>query len=316
MEPEKPEQPDQQDQKLVKSEGRGQKARAKIKEDLELLKQKASKESIKGEIENLKEPTRTQIYKSMFRVKHEPTPRSRSLGVLTNVFLHLHPAKINRDAVRFSYTWGMGGITFYLFIVLTFTGVLLMFYYHPTKLDAFRDILYLEHDVPFGKLLRNMHRWAAHLMVITTWLHMFRVVLTGSYKRPREFNWCVGVVLLVLTLLLSFTGYLLPDDQLGFWAVTVGTNMARATPMLGHEGPFGPQLGLTAYNDVRFGLLGGSIVDSNALLRSYIWHCIGIPLVASIFMAVHFWRIRKDGGISGPAPVMLESEMKAVAKKK
>ena len=127
---------------------------------------------------------------------------------------------------------------FYLFIVLTFTGVLLMFYYHPTKADAFKDILYLEHDVPFGKLLRNMHRWAAHLMVITTWLHMFRVVLTGSYKRPREFNWCVGVVLLVLTLLLSFTGYLLPDDQLGFWAVTVGTNMARATPMLGSEGPF------------------------------------------------------------------------------
>jgi len=124
------------------------------------------------------------------------------------------------------------------------------------------------------------------------------------------------VLLLVFTLLLSFTGYLLPDDQLGFWAVTVGTNMARATPMLGHEGPFGPQLGLTAYNDVRFGLLGGSIVDSNALLRSYIWHCIGIPLVASIFMAVHFWRIRKDGGISGPAPVMLESEMKAVTKKK
>ena len=104
--------------------------------------------------------------------------------------------------MRYPFTWGMGGITFYLFIVLTFTGVLLMFYYHPTKVDAFRDILYLEHDVPFGKLLRNMHRWAAHLMVITTWLHMFRVVLTGSYKRPREFNWCVGVVLLVLTLLL------------------------------------------------------------------------------------------------------------------
>ena len=119
-----------------------------------------------------------------------------------NVFLHLHPAKINRDAVRYNYTWGMGGITFYFFIVLTFTGVLLMFYYHPTKVQAFRDILYLENDVPFGKLLRNMHRWAAHLMVITVWLHMFRVFLTGSYKKPREFNWCVGVLLLVLTLLL------------------------------------------------------------------------------------------------------------------
>jgi cytochrome b6 len=275
------------------------------------------KERAIDEAKEYKDPQDTQLWKSIFRVSHDRSdPRNRSLAILSNVFLHLHPAKINRDAVRYPFTWGMGGITFYLFIVLTFTGVLLMFYYHPTKADAFRDILYLEHDVPFGKLLRNMHRWAAHLMVITTWLHMFRVVLTGSYKRPREFNWCVGVVLLVLTLLLSFTGYLLPDDQLGFWAVTVGTNMARATPMLGHEGPFGPQLGLTAYNDVRFGLLGGSIVDSNALLRSYIWHCIGIPLVASIFMAVHFWRIRKDGGISGPAPVMLESEMKAVAKKK
>jgi quinol-cytochrome oxidoreductase complex cytochrome b subunit len=185
-----------------------------------------------------------------------------------------------------------------------------MFYYHPSKVVAFRDILYLEHDVPFGKLLRNMHRWAAHLMVITVWLHMFRVFLTGSYKKPREFNWVVGVILLVLTLLLSFTGYLLPDDQLGFWAVTVGTNMARATPLLGHEGPFGPQLGMTAFNDVRFALLGGSIVDSNALLRAYIWHCIAIPIIASTFMVVHFWRVRKDGGISGPSPVVLESEIK------
>ncbi len=86
--------------------------------------------------------------------------------------------------------------------------------------------------------------------------------------------------------------------------------MARATPLLGHEGPFGPQLKMTPYNDIRFGLLGGSIVDANALLRSYIWHCIGIPIIASIFMIVHFWRVRKDGGISGPAPVMLESEVK------
>jgi quinol-cytochrome oxidoreductase complex cytochrome b subunit len=277
----------------------------KAKEEGKALQQRAL-----SELETYKDVQKTQLWKSIFRVKHDATPRSRSLGILTNVFLHLHPSKINRDAVRYSYTWGMGGITFYLFIVLTFTGVLLMFYYHPTKADAFRDILYLEHDVPFGKLLRNMHRWGAHLMVITTWLHMFRVFLTGSYKKPREFNWSVGVILLVLTLLLSFTGYLLPDDQLGFWAVTVGTNMARASPMLGHEGPFGAQLGMTPFNDVRFALLGGSIVDSNALLRAYIWHCIAIPLIISIFMAVHVWRVRKDGGISGPAPVVLEKEVK------
>ena len=277
----------------------------KVKEEIKPFQTK-----LEQDLEGLKQPEKTKLYKSIFRVKHDETPRSRSLGVLTNVFLHLHPARVNRDAVRYSYTWGMGGITFYLFIVLTFTGVLLMFYYHPSKLVAFRDILYLEHDVPYGKLLRNMHRWGAHLMVITVWLHMFRVFLSGSYKKPREFNWVVGVLLLVLTQLLSFTGYLLPDDQLGFWAVTVGTNMARATPMLGHEGPLGPQFGMTPYNDVRFALLGGSIVDSNALLRAYIWHCIGIPIVATTFMIVHFWRVRKDGGISGPAPVALEKEIK------
>jgi quinol-cytochrome oxidoreductase complex cytochrome b subunit len=106
--------------------------------------------------------------------------------------------------------------------------------------------------------------------------------------------------LLTLTMLLSFTGYLLPWDQLGMWAVTVGTNMARATPMLGHEGPFGEQLGMTAFNDVRFALLGGSIVSGNALLRAYIWHCIALPLLVGILLMVHFWRVRKDGGISGP----------------
>jgi quinol-cytochrome oxidoreductase complex cytochrome b subunit len=275
---------------------------------------KVLKEKVKEEVETLKKPEKTQLYKSIFRVKHDDTDRGRALSVLTNVFFHLHPAKINRDATRYSYTWGMGGITFYLFIVLTFTGVLLMFYYHPSKGQAYRDIVYLMNDVPFGRLLRNMHRWAAHLMVIAVWLHMFRVFLTGSYKKPREFNWCVGVILLVLTLLLSFTGYLLPDDQLGFWAVTVGTNMARATPLLGHEGPFGPQFGMTPYNDVRFALLGGSIVDANALLRAYIWHCLAIPIIASLFMGVHFWRVRKDGGISGPAPVALESEIKPIRK--
>jgi cytochrome b6 len=281
----------------------------RVRSDAKTLKETV-KEKSKDEIASLKEPEKTQLYRSIFRVKHDEEPRNRALSVLTNVFFHLHPAKVNRDATKYNYTWGMGGITFYLFIVLTFTGVLLMFYYHPSKVQAFRDILYLENDVPFGKLLRNMHRWAAHLMIIAVWLHMFRVFLTGSYKRPREFNWCVGVLLMVLTMLLSFTGYLLPDDQLGFWAVTVGTNMARATPLLGHEGPFGAQLGMTPYNDVRFALLGGSIVDANALLRAYIWHCIAIPLIAAILMAVHFWRVRKDGGISGPAPVMLESEIK------
>ena len=155
MEPEKPDKPEvnQRSERRRRRRGPAQRKGKHAKRELDLLKKKTAKESVLQEIEALKDPTKSQIYKSMFRVKHEPTPRSRSLGVLTNVFLHLHPAKINRDAVRYQFTWGMGGITFYLFIVLTFTGVLLMFYYHPTKGDAFRDILYLEHDVPFGKLL-------------------------------------------------------------------------------------------------------------------------------------------------------------------
>jgi cytochrome b6 len=295
-----------EEEKGQSSEGKGPALLEKVREGVKELTERTKSEVI----EPLKKPEKTDLYKSIFRVKHDDSQRSRALGVLSNVFLHLHPAKINRDAVRYSYTWGMGGISFYLFIVLTITGVLLMYYYHPTKGQAYQDIVYLMSDVPFGSLLRNMHRWAAHLMIITVWLHMFRVFLTGSYKKPREFNWCVGVILLVLTMLLSFTGYLLPDDQLGFWAVTVGTNMARATPLLGHEGPFGPQMGMTQYNDVRFALLGGSIVDANALLRAYIWHCIAIPLIGGVFMGVHFWRVRKDGGISGPAPLVLESEIK------
>ena len=141
----------------------------------------ALKERAEAEAKTYKDPQQTQLWKSIFRVSHDRSdPRNRSLAILSNVFLHLHPAKVNRDATRYSFTWGMGGITFYLFIVLTFTGVLLMYYYHPVKGQAFKDILYLEHDVPFGRLLRNMHRWATHLMVITRWLHMFRVVLTGS----------------------------------------------------------------------------------------------------------------------------------------
>jgi quinol-cytochrome oxidoreductase complex cytochrome b subunit len=130
--------------------------------------------------------------------------------------------------------------------------------------------------------------------------------MTGSYKPPREFNWNVGVILLVLTLLLSFTGYLLPWDQLAIWAVTVGTNMARATPLIGHEGPGAAFLKVGeislvhAGSDIRFGLLGGRFVGEAALLRFYVLHCVAFPLVAAFLMAVHFWRIRKDGGISGP----------------
>jgi quinol-cytochrome oxidoreductase complex cytochrome b subunit len=167
-----------------------------------------------------------------------------------------------------------------------------MFYYFPDTARAYQDMKDLKYVVPFGRLLRNMHRWAAHGMVLTVWIHMLLVFLHGAYRSPRQFNWCVGVMLLVMTLLLSFTGYLLPWDQLAFWAITVGTNMATATPVIGAEGPFSIT---NPGNDVRFALLGGKSVGANALLRFYVWHCIAIPLIASVLMGLHFWRVRKDG---------------------
>lgn len=231
------------------------------------------------------------MWRSIFRHGYENTLRNRTLHIVGNVFLHLHPVRTPRSGIGFTYTWGLGGISFFLFILLTISGVLLMFYYVPDSNRAYDDTKDLDYVVPFGLFLRNLHRWAAHLMVITVWLHMLRVFLTGSYKPPREFNWGIGVMLLVLTLLLSFSGYLLPWDQIAFWAVTVGTNMATSTPVIGAEGPFS----LVSYeNDIRFMILGSRSVGQTALIRFYVLHCLAIPLLAAVFMAAHFWRVRKD----------------------
>ena len=126
-------------------------------------------------------------------------------AVLGNVFLHLHPARLPKHAVKIGYTWCMGGLTFFLFVVLTITGILLMFYYRPTVEYAYTDMIDLTEQVPLG-IMRELHRWGAHAMVLTVWLHMLRVFMTGAYKPPREFNWGVGVLLMFLTLFLSFTG--------------------------------------------------------------------------------------------------------------
>ena len=214
-----------------------------------------------------------QLWRSIFRHPAPADRRNRVAVVLNNVLLHVHPVAIPQHAARLSFTWCMGGITCFLFLVETVTGVLLMFYYRPTLEWAYNDVLALRDVVSFG-VLRELHRWGRHAMVIAVWLHMLRVFLTGSYKPPREFNWVIGVALLVLTLLLSFTGYLLPWDQKSIWAATVGLNL--------------------------FGLLGAGGVGEETLVRFYVLHCVAIPLLAAILMALHFWRVRKDGGISGP----------------
>ncbi|MEX2375536.1 MAG: cytochrome b N-terminal domain-containing protein [Dehalococcoidia bacterium] len=227
-----------------------------------------------------------RLWRSIFRSGYPNTPRNQMLAVATNVFLHLHPTRIHRTHVKITHTFCLGGMSFFLFLGLTITGVLLMFYYVPSVDRAYEDILALETDVRFGLLMRNMHRWMAHGMVLTVLMHMMRVFYTGAYKPPREFNWVVGVVLLVLTLLLSFTGYLLPWDQLALWAITVGTNMVGSAPILGEPN--------------RFVLVGGFQVGQAALIRFYTLHVIGLPLLAAVFMTVHFWRIRRDGGLARP----------------
>ena len=228
--------------------------------------------------------TRSRVWRSFFRHGWPDNPLDRSLVMTTNVFFHLHPVKVSRKSLKATYTFGLGVLTTALFLELAVTGVLLMFYYVPSVERAFNDIVSLQTVVPFGQLLRNLHRWGAHLMVITTILHMVRVFYTGAYKPPREFNWGVGVVLLVLTLGASFTGYLLPWDQLSFWAITVGTSIVSYAPTMGTM--------------IRSILLGGPEVGQEALTRFYALHIMVIPGVMLLLIGLHFWRVRKDGGLA------------------
>ncbi|MGI8575260.1 MAG: selenite/tellurite reduction operon b-type cytochrome ExtP [Egibacteraceae bacterium] len=227
---------------------------------------------------------------SVYRKGYRDTSRDRALAAMNNVLYHLHPVKVKRHGLKLTYTYCLGGLSFFLFILLTVTGIFLMFFYRPTagagQEIAYLDMQNLREAVQFGDLVRNMHRWSAHLMTFTVFLHMARVFYHGAYKPPREFNWVIGVILLLLTLLLAFTGYLLPWDQLAIWAVTVGTNMAGFTPVFGAQ--------------VKFLLLGGAAIGPETLLRWYVLHVLALPFFLTIFLAVHFWRIRKDGGISGP----------------
>jgi cytochrome b6 len=228
----------------------------------------------------------TRIWKSIFRRGPALTNRSRSLAVFGNLFLHLLPVKVREKSLRVRASYYLGSISFLLFIVLGVTGVLLMFYYHPAVPQAYRDMKDLRFVVSNGVFLRNLHRLAAQLMVLAVFWHMFHVFYRGGYRPPHEFNWVVGVVLLLVTLFLSYTGYLLPWDQLAFWAITVGTNIVSAMPFIGRR--------------VRFISLGGNLVGENALLRFYVLHCVVLPLIAVVLVAIHFWRVQKDGGLTVP----------------
>lgn len=233
-------------------------------------------------------------------IRHGPvvSDRTRSQAVFSNLFLHLHATRIHIRSLKFSSTMAMGIASLSLFIILTVTGVLLMVYYKASTDLAYNSIKDIHFVVPAGRLLRNLHRWGAHLMVVAVGLHMIRVFYTACYKKGREFNWVIGMILFVLTLVFSFTGYLLPWDQLAYWAVTIGANIAASPSELTDA------LGLTQYFDVgalsKEMLLGASTVGQEALNRFYVLHVMVLPIALTALLGIHFWRIRKDGGLGKP----------------
>jgi len=226
---------------------------------------------------------RGRVWQSIFRSGLGDTNLRRALAIQQNLFLHLASVKVRKRSLSFRVTWFLGTLSLGTFAILVVTGVPLMLYYHPSVPQAYTDMNDLRFVVSAGLFLRNLHRWSAHSMVLLVFAHMFKVFYRGAYRPPREFNWVIGVVLLLLTLFLSYTGYLLPWDQLAFWAITVGSNLISAMPIVGAR--------------IRFLILGGNGVNANALLRFYVLHCVILPLAAVAFVAIHFWRIRKDGGL-------------------
>ncbi len=220
------------------------------------------------------------VGRSIWRSPDRVTPRDRAAGHWSSFLLHIYPVKVRKQEIAFRFSWYLGVISAVLFGSLVASGIYLMFFYVPSPASAYGDIQSLQTAVPFGQYIRNVHRWSAHLMVLAVAAHMARVFYRGAYKSPREFNWVIGVILLVLTLLLSFTGYLLPWDQLAFWAVTIGTEMAGYVPLIGDQ--------------VREVLLGGQEVGEATLLRFYVLHVAVLPAALIMVLMIHLWRWRKD----------------------
>jgi quinol-cytochrome oxidoreductase complex cytochrome b subunit len=229
-------------------------------------------------------------------------PRSdREAGdaVVSNLLLHWFPAKVYKPSLDWNYSFWLGTVSAALFLLLIVSGLPLLFLYVPSVERAYQSVKDIEYVVTYGWWIRAVHRIGAHLMVAVVALHLVRVFLTGAYKngvgqgQQREWNWVIGVVMLLVTLFLSFTGYLLPWDQLAFWAVTVGTNIASSVPFVG------PQ--------VRELMIGGRAIEQATLIRFYVLHVIMLPGLLGVLFAYHMWRIRKDGGLakadSAPAAV-------------
>ncbi len=229
----------------------------------------------------------------------EPGGGARTRMINRNFFLHIHAPRVHVHSMKPAYTFGLGIILGFLFLILILTGVVLMVYYNPSVEQAYQSVKDIVYVVPGGRIIRNMHRWAGQGMVIVVFLHLVRVFYTGSYLGNRSLNWVIGVVLLIITLLSNFSGYLLPWDQLAYWAVTIGSNIAASarelTDLLGVTAAFDPG------GFMKRLLIGGETVGQPALSRFFALHVIFLPVSILVLMGVHFWRIRKDGGLSRPA---------------
>ena len=222
-----------------------------------------------------------RVWESIQRDELPPRDdRGRMRIVMNSLVLHLHPSKVSRPALKFTYTFGLGGLALLLIMLLVATGVMLMFVYRPAPETAYLDMLRLQTEVNFGQFVRNIHHWSGNLLVVVAFLHMLRVFFTGGFRFPREFNWVLGVLMLLLVIAANFTGYLLPWDQLAYWAVTVGSSLLSYIPFIG-EG-------------LRNFLLGGPEVSAATLTNFYGLHVAIIPLTLMGIASVHIWRVRKD----------------------
>jgi cytochrome b-561 len=225
--------------------------------------------------------------------------REASESVVKNFWLHWFPSRIYRGSLSWGYSLWLGTFSACLFIILALTGILLLFFYVPSVQNAYWSIKDLENVVNFGWLLRSQHRWAAHLMVGAAFLHLVRVFLTGAYRGKRVWNWYIGIALFIATLFLSFSGYLLPWDQLAYWALTIGTGIANAIPLIGES--------------VRSLLIGGNSIGQSSLLRFFGLHNFFLPAVLLFLFALHMWRIRKDGGLACVDHLVLKTKSRPIS---
>ena len=216
------------------------------------------------------------------------TDRDRAFVTVHTLLLHLRPVKVPARTIRFTHTFGLGGSSLVLITILAVTGILMMLAYQPTPGVAYDSILTIENGVLFGPLVRGVHYWSANLLIVVLLLHASRVFLTGGYHGPRQFNWVVGITLLGIVLANAFTGYLLPWDQLSFWAITISTGMLGYVPWLG------PALQRVAR--------GGAEIGADTLILFYTIHTSIVPALLVFLMAFHFWRVRKAGGVVVPPP--------------